>query len=83
MSTEPTPAPGHRGPLREAIDNPWAVLALLFLVTGFLGIPVLWMSRGFTTTMKVVLSIVVTAYTLLLIGCTIGVLWWAWSGIFA
>jgi hypothetical protein len=74
---EPT-AP-RKNPLRDAIDNPIAVLALLFFVTGFLGIPVLWMSRGFTTTMKVVLSIVVTIYTLLLIGCTVGVLWWTWS----
>ena len=65
--------------LRAAIDHPYAVLGLLFFVTGFLGLPVLWMSRAFTPTMKVVLSIVVTIYTLLLIGCTIGVLWWVWS----
>ena len=72
----------NQNSLRAAIDNPIAVLALLFLVTGFLGLPVLWISRGFTTTMKVVLSIVVTIYTLLLIGCTVGVLWWAWSKVF-
>jgi hypothetical protein len=55
------------------------VLLLLFLVTGFLGLPLLWMSRGFSPRMKVVWSIVNTIYTLLLIGCTVGILWWAWS----
>lgn len=65
--------------LRAAIDNPYVVLALLFLVTGFLGLPVLWISRGFGLTSKIVLSIVVTIYTLLLIGCTISVIWWSWA----
>lgn len=71
------PSPG-RG-LRAAIDTPWAVLVLLFFVTGFLGLPVLWASRGFTTRMKVVWSVVVTIYTCMLIGCTGMVLWWAWT----
>jgi hypothetical protein len=80
MTDAPPPAaPPRNNSLRVLIDNPWAVLILLFAVTGFLGIPVLWMSRGFTTTMKVVLSIVVTIYTLALIGCTVAILWWAWS----
>jgi hypothetical protein len=79
MTDAPPPAPARNNSLRVLIDNPWAVLFLLFAVTGFLGIPVLWMSRGFTTTMKVVLSIVITIYTLALIGCTAAILWWAWS----
>ena len=78
--TSDTPsAPRRDTSLRAAIDNPYAVLALLFFVTGFLGIPILLMSRGFTPAMKVVWSIIVTIYTLILIGCTVGVLWWAWK----
>ncbi len=81
MTDAPAPsAPPRRDTsLRAALDNPYAVLALLFFVTGFLGLPALWISRGFTPTMKVVWSIIVIIYTLLLIGCTIGVLMWAWS----
>ena len=48
------------------IDNPWVVLACLFLVFAILGIPLLWISKAFPTWAKVVLSIVVTVYTGLL-----------------
>jgi hypothetical protein len=43
------------------------VLGLLFLVTAALGLPILWKSRGFSLAAKVVLSLVVTAYTALLL----------------
>lgn len=82
-ATEASPPPRRDTSLRAAIDNPYAVLALLFFVTGFLGLPALWMSRGFTPKMKFVWSIVVIIYTLILIGCTIGVIWWTWSKIAA
>ena len=75
---KPSNASPARG-LRNAIDTPWAVLVLLFFVTGFLGLPVLWLSRGFTTGMKIVWSVVVTLYTCMLIGCCGMVLWWAWT----
>lgn len=78
-STGQTLPPPRDRSLRAAIDQPLPVLLLLFFVTGFLGLPVLWISRGFSPTMKVVWSIVVTIYTLILIGCTAAVLWWAWS----
>lgn len=76
-----TDAPDQSSPahgLRAAIDTPWAVLALLFLVTGCLGLPVLWISRSFSTRMKIVWSLVATLYTGALVGCTSAVLWWAW-----
>ena len=44
-------------------DNPWAMLACLFLVAGALGIPLLWLGRAFSTPMKVLLSVLVTLYT--------------------
>ena len=66
---------------RDGVDNPWIVLGLLFFVTGFLGIPLLWMSKGFSTLMKIVLSVVVTVYTFALFGCVGLVLWWAYQQI--
>jgi hypothetical protein len=66
---------------REVVDNPWVVLALLFLVMGFLGLPILWASRGFSRRAKVWLSLVVIVYTLALIGCTGAVLWWSYQSI--
>lgn len=60
------------------LDNRPAVLALLFFVTGFFGIPLLWMSGSFSLTEKIVWSSVVTLYTLLLIGATVAICWWAY-----
>jgi hypothetical protein len=60
---ESTPPAPQRSSGRGLVDNPWAVLALLFLVMGVLGIPLLWWSRGFSTVMKVVWTLVVTCYT--------------------
>jgi len=51
---------------KRIIDNPYLILGMLFGVTAALGLPFLWVSRGFSTTMKVVWSIVVILYTLLL-----------------
>ena len=58
------------------------ILAMLFGVTGFLGIPVLCMSPSFSRTEKVVWSIVVTIYTSVLIAITGGIIWWSLSRIF-
>ena len=41
---------------RRALDNPWFMLVMLFFVTAALGIPFLWMSRGFSTLAKAVLT---------------------------
>jgi len=47
----------------RALDNPWVVLALVFFVFAILGIPLIWISKGFSTWAKVALSVVVTLYT--------------------
>ncbi len=60
------------------LDNRPAILALLFLVTGLFGIPLLWMSDSFSRTEKIAWSIVVTLYTLMLIGAIIAICWWAY-----
>jgi hypothetical protein len=64
----PTASPAAEGSLaRRALDNPWLMLLVLFFVTGALGLPFLWISRGFSGPAKVVLSIVVLVYTVALL----------------
>ena len=55
------PQPCRTG--RSLLDRPWFILGLLFLVTAMLGLPLLWMSRGFSRSWKIVLSVAVTLYT--------------------
>ena len=61
------PAPAPPSAARQLIDNPWIILGTLFLVTAALGLPFLWMSRGFSRTSKVILSVVVILYTALIL----------------
>lgn len=71
-------APVARSKWGGLLDNRPAILALLFFVTGIFGLPLLWMSGSFSQTEKIVWSIVVTLYTLLLIGATVAICWWAY-----
>jgi hypothetical protein len=52
---------------REAIDNPQLMIAVLFLVTAATGLPFLWMSRGFSLTNKIILTILVLIWTVLVL----------------
>ena len=69
-SLPPAEAPRPQ-PWRDVIDNPWLMIAMLFLVTAALGLPFLWISRGFSTAGKILLTIAVLAWTAL-------VLWLFW-----
>lgn len=46
--------------------RPWAVLVLLFLVLGPVGLPLLWRSPSFTRGWKIVLTVAMVVYTALL-----------------
>jgi hypothetical protein len=46
--------------------RPWAVVALLFLVLGPLGLPLLWRSPSFTRGWKIALTVAMVVYTALL-----------------
>lgn len=46
--------------------RPWAVLVLLFVVLGPLGLPLLWRSPSFTRAWKIALTVVMVIYTALL-----------------
>ena len=54
-----------RAKLRDMADNPWLVLGMLFFVTLFLGLPVLWISRGFRPLAKVIWTVLVLLWTVL------------------
>ena len=58
-------APSARAKLRDMADNPWFVLGMLFFVTLFLGLPVLWISRGFRPPSKIVWTVLVLLWTVL------------------
>ena len=68
-----------RGSFAKLIQNRTAVLAVLFLVTGALGIPLLWISKRFSTTERILWSLTVLLYTIVLIGATTWILWWAYQ----
>lgn len=63
------------------LDRPWFIVGLLFLVTAFLGLPLLWASRGFSRTWKLVLSVAVTLYTAALLWGFYLIMHWSWSRI--
>src|SRR5262249_42318127 len=57
-ASPPTPKWYHRA---------WSVVLLLFLVLGPIGLPHLWRSPSFSRGMKLILTIVVLAYSVLLL----------------
>jgi hypothetical protein len=66
VETPPAARPSQpRQSWRELVDQPWPMLAMLFGVTLFLGLPLLWVSRGFSTWGKVVVTIAVLAWSAL------------------
>ncbi|MBC7854777.1 MAG: hypothetical protein IAF94_15200 [Pirellulaceae bacterium] len=56
-------APSLRAKLREMTDSPWLVLGMLFFVTLFLGLPILWLSRGFSPLSKVIWTVLLLLWT--------------------
>jgi len=52
---------------QKLIDNPWVILGLLFGVAAGFGLPFLWKSSGFSRYWKVVLSVIVIVYTILIL----------------
>ena len=81
QQSESLPTAKQRVTLRDVVDSRLAVVLLLFLVMGVLGIPILWMNRRFSLGAKVALSIATTAYTAALVwGCWLAVRM-AWDAI--
>ncbi|NND99261.1 MAG: hypothetical protein HKN47_18230 [Pirellulaceae bacterium] len=59
-----------------------AVLSILFLVTGAIGIPLLWVSPHFTTGERILWSVIVALYTVALLVLAGGIIWWAYKQLF-
>jgi len=87
--TEIPKAPSHgtnaqrtsrpRSEWEQLVSNRKVILAMLFLVTGALGLPLLWLSPAFNATEKVIWSLVNLVYTLMLIGICVAICYWAYS----
>ena len=67
-SRSPPDAP-RKPAWRELVDNPWLMLVMLFGVTLFLGLPLLWVSRGFSLVAKIAVTLLVLIWT--------GIAFWA------
>ena len=79
--TDHLPAPSTDS-ASEMVQSRAAVLAILFLVTGALGIPLLWMNQKFSNLERIVWSIVVTIYTVALIAIAWMIVVWSYRQIF-
>lgn len=78
MAYEHQPSRG-RSQWEQLLSSRKMILLLLFCATGFLGLPLLWMSQAFTVAEKVIWSVVNTIYTLALIAATIGICYWCYQ----
>ena len=74
-------APQRYGGADKLIQSKLAVLACLFLVTGFLGLPLLWMNRRFSAAERCLWAIAVIVYTLVLIGIVGAIVVWCYRQI--
>ena len=70
-NTHDLPRPEHSVAVghswRVLIDTPWLMILMLFFVTAALGLPFLWMSRGFSALSKALLTIAVLLWTALVL----------------
>ncbi len=78
----PTPPdsrkPSGRSPLLDRQTTRVLVFVILFGVTGFLGLPLLWLSGSFSRPEKILWSLVNILYTLALIAITAAICWWSY-----
>ncbi len=66
----------------DMIQNRRIVLATLFLATGALGIPLLWMNEKFSDRERIFWAIVVTLYTILLVLGAVWICLWSYRRVF-
>ena len=65
----------------ELVQSKLAVLAMLFFVTGFLGLPLLWLCRRFSPAERWIWAIINTVYTCVLIWIVYKICMWSWNQI--
>ncbi len=81
QAAEPQGEPPAEGLYQKVLHSRLAILATLFCVTGFLGLPLLWMNPHFRPWQRWVWSVVVTIYTCLLIALAVWVVVWSWNSV--
>ena len=69
------------GPFGDLVQNKTAVLVTLFAVTGFLGLPLLWMNEKFTTTERIGWAVVNIIYTCGLLYLTYWICSWSYRAV--
>ena len=79
-STEPANRRSSSDFLRQA-DTWWSVLILLFCFTAGCGIPILWVSKAFNVPGKIVVTLLVTLYTIAIFWVFFVIMAWAWQQI--
>ena len=76
-----SPATGQDATWRQWIDDPWILLGTLFFITAALGLPLLWMSRGFSLRAKIFWTVAVVAWTALILALFGLLMWWCYQQI--
>lgn len=67
--------------LQQILRSRLLLFVMLFGVTGFLGLPIFWMSPSFSKLEKWVWSIINVLYTCALIWICVLICWWAYDQI--
>ena len=75
------PLTGTRFQDSVLVQSKLAVLAVLFFVTGFLGLPLLWLSPRFSNVERWIWAILNTIYTCTLIWIVFKICMWSWAQI--
>ncbi len=66
---------------RRVVDDPWIVALTLFLVTLFLGLPLLWMSRAYSFGWKVGLTVATLVWTVIVFWAFFWLMAWCYHRI--
>jgi len=72
---------GEQGLFERVTHSRLAVLGVLFLMTGFLGLPLLWMNPRFSNMERWLWAVIVTIYTCILIALAGWIVMWSWNSI--
>ncbi len=78
---EKSPEGSEATPFSDLFQSRGAVIAILFLATGALGIPLLWTNRKFSNGERIFWTIAVTIYTILLLVAFCWVMLWSYRRI--
>lgn len=65
----------------SVLASRWTVLCILFLATAALGIPLLWRSPAFSKNERIIWSVIVTLYTILILWIFYLIMAWSWRRI--